>query len=60
MAVVGYLKLLINDRSEILALLNRVVREARHFQEAEAADRLIRLALGDGLHWPSLPIQMHR
>jgi hypothetical protein len=49
MDVVGYLNLLINDQSEILALLNRVVRETRHFQEAEAADGIIRLATGDGL-----------
>src|SRR5205823_9147138 len=49
MDVVGFSKLLINDQSEILEKLNRLVRETPHFREAEAAGKLIRLATGDGM-----------
>jgi TolB-like protein/class 3 adenylate cyclase/predicted Zn-dependent protease len=49
MDVVGYTKLLINDQSEVLEKLNRVVREANQFREADAAGKLIRLATGDGM-----------
>ena len=49
MDVVGYSKLLINDQTEVLARLNQIVREAPHFQEAEASGKLIRLATGDGM-----------
>ena len=37
MDVVGFSKLLINDQSEILEQLNRLVRETPHFREAEVA-----------------------
>jgi TolB-like protein/class 3 adenylate cyclase len=49
MDVVGYSKLLINDQSEILEQLNRVVRDTSQFREADAAGKLIRLATGDGI-----------
>src|SRR5947207_7087476 len=49
MDVVGFSRLLINDQSEILEQLNRLVRETPHFREAEAAGKLIRLATGDGM-----------
>ena len=49
MDVVGYSKLLINDQSEILEELNRIVRDTSQFREAEAAGKLIRLATGDGM-----------
>jgi len=49
MDVVGYSKLLINDRTEVLDQLKRVVRQTRSFQEAETAGKLIRLATGDGM-----------
>src|SRR5947207_13865981 len=49
MDVVGFSKLLINDQSEILEQLNRLVRETPHFRDAEAAGKLIRLATGDGM-----------
>jgi hypothetical protein len=49
MDVVGFSKLLINDQSEILEQLNRLVRETPHFREAEAAGKLIRLGTGDGM-----------
>src|ERR1022692_1061040 len=49
MDLVGFSKLLINDQSEILEQLNQLVRKTPHFREAEAADKLIRLATGDGM-----------
>ena len=49
MDVVGFSKLLINDQSEILEQLNRLVRETPHFREAEAAGKLIRIPVGDGM-----------
>ena len=49
MDVVGYSRLLINDQSEILEQLNRVVRDTSQFREADAAGKLIRLATGDGM-----------
>ena len=47
--VVGFSKLLINDQTEILDLLNQIVRKTPHFAKAEAAGKLIRLATGDGM-----------
>ncbi len=49
MDVVGFSKLLINDQSEILEQLNQLVRETPHFREAEAAGKLIRIPVGDGM-----------
>jgi TolB-like protein len=49
MDVVGYSKLLINDQTEILELLSRIVRDTNQFREADVAGRLIRLATGDGM-----------
>jgi len=49
MDVVGFSKLLINDQTEILEQLNRLVRETPHFRQAEAAGKLIRLSTGDGM-----------
>src|SRR5258708_15198315 len=49
MDVVGYSKLLINDQTEVLEQLNQIVRQARHFREAEATGKLIRLATRDGM-----------
>ena len=47
--VVGFSRLLINDQSEILEQLNQLVRETPHFREAEAAGKLIRIPVGDGM-----------
>ena len=47
--LVGFSKLLINDQSEILEQLNQLVRETPHFLEAEAAGKLIRIPVGDGM-----------
>ena len=47
--VVGYSKLLVNDQVESLQQLNRIVRSTDCFRAAEAKDKLIRLATGDGM-----------
>src|SRR2546430_1003573 len=49
MDVVGFSKLLINDQTEILAELNKIVRDTPHFREAEAVGKLVRLSTGDGM-----------
>ncbi len=49
MDLVGFSKLLINDQTEILAELNKIVRDTPHFREAEAAGKLVRLSTGDGM-----------
>jgi serine/threonine-protein kinase len=47
--IVGYSKLLISEQSELLGVLNDVVREAEEFRSAEADGRLVRLPTGDGM-----------
>ncbi len=47
--VVGYSKLLIDERSEALEELNQIVRKTEAVREAEAAGQLIRLPTGDGM-----------
>src|SRR5881396_2736508 len=47
--IVGYSKLLISEQSELLGVLNDVVREAGEFRSAVAAGRLVRLPTGDGM-----------
>jgi TolB-like protein/Flp pilus assembly protein TadD/class 3 adenylate cyclase len=47
--IVGYSKLLISEQSELLGVLNDVVREAGEFRSAEADGRLVRLPTGDGM-----------
>jgi TolB-like protein/Flp pilus assembly protein TadD/class 3 adenylate cyclase len=49
MDVVGYSTLLINEQSRVLADLNRVVREAARFREADTQGKLLRLPTGDGM-----------
>src|SRR2546423_5355217 len=49
MDVVGYSKLLINDQSRIQEQLNEIVRKTDQFRRAEAANKLIRLPVGDGM-----------
>ena len=49
MDVVGYSTLLINEQSRVLADLNRIVREAARFREADAHGNLLRLPTGDGM-----------
>jgi TolB-like protein/Tfp pilus assembly protein PilF len=49
MDVVGYSTLLINEQSRVLADLNRSVREAARFREADAQGKLLCLPTGDGM-----------
>ena len=49
MDVVGYSKLLINEQREIQRQLTQIVRSTEHFRTAEAAGKLIRLPVGDGM-----------
>src|SRR5437762_5795640 len=62
MDVVGYSTLLINKQSRVLADLNRIVREAARFREADAQGKLLRLPTGDGMalvffNHPEAPIE---
>src|SRR4029077_17451984 len=47
--VVGYSKLLVNQQSELLRELNKVVSGTNEFREAEAEGKLTRLPTGDGM-----------
>ena len=47
--IVGYSKLSINDQNAAVEELNQVVRGSEQFQKAEAADRLLKIATGDGM-----------
>src|SRR6266567_3295405 len=60
--VVEYSRLLINEQSALLAELNQVVRTTPHFCTAEAAGKLIRIPVGDGMALvfftsPEAPVQ---
>src|SRR3954468_7674242 len=47
--IVGSSKLLTNEQSEVLGILNQIVRETAQVRAAEAAGKLIRLPTGDGM-----------
>src|SRR5438128_10120024 len=47
--IVGYSKLSINDQRAAINELNQVVRTSEQFQNAEAAARLIKIPIGDGM-----------
>src|SRR5437762_9949164 len=47
--IVGYSKLSINDQHAAVEELNEIVRASGQFQRAEAADRLLKIATGDGM-----------
>jgi TolB-like protein/class 3 adenylate cyclase len=47
--IVGYSKLLMNEQSEVLQRLNQAVRSTEQFRSAEAAGKLIRIPVGDGM-----------
>jgi TolB-like protein/class 3 adenylate cyclase len=49
MDIVGYSKKPIDQQSELLGELNRVVRATEQFRAAEAAGKLVRLPTGDGM-----------
>src|ERR1700724_1545724 len=46
--IVGYSKLLINEQSEQLETLKKIVRGTEQFKKAEAEGKLLRLPTGDG------------
>src|SRR6266567_3795968 len=46
--IVGYSKLLINQQSEQLGTLRKIVRATQQFRAAEAEGKLLRLPTGDG------------
>src|SRR3989440_12494873 len=46
--IVGYSELLINEQSERLATLKKIVRRTEQFRLAEAEGKLLRLPTGDG------------
>ena len=47
--IVGYSKLSINEQHSAVAELTQIVRATEQFQKAEAAERLIKIATGDGM-----------
>src|SRR6266513_2995498 len=47
--IVGYSKLSINEQNAAVDELTQIVRATEQFQKAEAADRLIKIATGDGI-----------
>jgi len=60
--VVGYSKLLVNEQREVVQELNQVVRRTPQFRKSEAAGKLIRIPVGDGMalvffQTPEEPVQ---
>jgi serine/threonine-protein kinase len=49
MDIVGYSKLAINEQRALVETLNEIVRGTDSFREAEAAGRLIKIPVGDGM-----------
>src|SRR4029077_9598617 len=47
--IVGYSKLSINEQHTAVEELNQIVRASQQFQRAEAVDRLLKIATGDGM-----------
>ena len=47
--IVGYSKLSINEQNAAVDELTRIVRATEQFQKAEASERLIKIATGDGM-----------
>jgi hypothetical protein len=48
MDIVGYSKLLINEQSDQLGTLKKILRGTQQFRLAEAEGKLLRLPTGDG------------
>ena len=62
MDVVGYSQLLINDQRAVQQQLTEIVRNTEQFRAAEAAHKLVRLPVGDGMalvffNSPEAPVQ---
>src|ERR1700745_2868363 len=47
--VVAYSKLLVSEQREVVDQLTRVVRKTPQFRKSEAARKLIRIPVGDGM-----------
>ena len=47
--IVGYSKLLISEQRSAVDELTRIVRATEQFQKAEASERLVKIATGDGV-----------
>jgi TolB-like protein/Flp pilus assembly protein TadD len=47
--IVGYSKLLINEKRALLDTLNQIIRNTEEFRSAETAGRLIKIPSGDGM-----------
>ena len=47
--IVGYSKLLLNEQRNLVEALNRIVRDTKEFQQADAEGKLVRLPTGDGM-----------
>jgi len=47
--IVGYSKALTDEQQELIDRLNQVVRSSEEFQEASAANRLVKIPTGDGM-----------
>src|SRR6059058_6154163 len=47
--IVGYSKLSINEQRAAVDELTRIVRATEQFQKAEASERLVKIATGDGV-----------
>jgi TolB-like protein/class 3 adenylate cyclase/Tfp pilus assembly protein PilF len=59
---VGYSKLLVSEQREVVERLNQVVRKTPQFRKSEAAGKLIRIPVGDGMalvffQTPEEPVQ---
>src|SRR5437667_4996571 len=62
MDVAGYSELLINEQRGVQRQLTQLLRSSEHFRAAEAAGKLIRLPVGDGMalvffNSPEAPVQ---
>src|SRR5438309_6526587 len=62
MDVDGYSKLLINEQREVVQQLKQIVRKTLQFRKSEAAGKLIRIPVGDGMalvffQTPEEPVQ---
>jgi class 3 adenylate cyclase len=60
--VVGYSKLLVNEQRDVVQQLNQLVRKTPQFRKSEAAGKLIRIPVGDGMalvffQTPEEPVQ---
>jgi len=47
--IVGYSKLSINEQRAVIDELTQMVRSTEQFQKADASERLIKIATGDGM-----------